>query len=83
MIGMDGCHMFYVFVHCLHKIMWMSAWGGRLHLSVFKLFTQECWIDLIETQYCTNTRKDVWSSCFWFILVEYNLYLMWSSNFSF
>jgi len=19
MIGMDGCHMFYVFVHCLHK----------------------------------------------------------------
>jgi len=21
MIGMDGCHMFYVYVHCLHKIM--------------------------------------------------------------
>jgi hypothetical protein len=35
MIGMDSCHMFCVFVHCLNKSVWMNAlWGDYICQSL-------------------------------------------------
>jgi len=68
----------FLYTACVKLCEWMY-WGGYICLS-FKLFTQECWIDLIEIRYWTTTRKDVGSICFWFILAKYNFYLMWRSN---
>lgn len=66
----------FLYTACIKVCEWMH--GGRLHLSIFKLFTQECWTYFIEIWHWTPTRKDVGSNCFWFILVECNL--MWRSN---